>query len=83
MPPIWASGGCGGWRAGEVGVDLAGDVALEAAQDVELGQALFGPPLGISPSRWVAGHMDQGDAPQGMVGVAVAAPVESVAVGAT
>jgi hypothetical protein len=39
-----------------VGVDLAGDVALEAAQDVELGQALVGPPLDISPGRRVAVH---------------------------
>ena len=70
-------------RAGEVLVDLAGDVALEAAQDVELGQALLGPALDIGPSGWVAVHADQGDAPQGVVGVAVAAAIQPVAVGAT
>ena len=63
-------------------VDLAGDVALETAQDVQLGQALFGPPINIGPGRCVAVHTDQGDAPQGVVGAAVAAPVEPVAVGA-
>jgi hypothetical protein len=63
-------------------VDLAGDVALEAAQDVELGQALLGAPFHVGPGRWVAAHPDQGDAPQGVVGLAVAAAVESVAVGA-
>ena len=63
-------------------VDLAGDVALETAHDVELGQPLFGPPLDIGSGRWVAAHPDQGNAPQGVVGLAVTAAVESVAVGA-
>ena len=75
MPPISGKG---------VGVvlDLAGDVALQPAHDVELGQALVGPLLDIDPGRWVAVHADQGDAPQGMVGSAVAAAMASVAVGA-
>jgi len=72
----------GGWWACEVVVDLAGDVALQPAHDVELGQALVGPLLDIDPGRWVAVHADQGDAPQGMVGSAVAAAIASVAVGA-
>ena len=48
-------------------------------------EALFGPPLDIGPGLWMAVHADQGDAPQGVVGVvvgvAVAAPIEPVAVG--
>ena len=63
-------------------VDLAGDVAFQTAQDVELGQALLGPPLHIGPGLRVAAHPDQGDPPQGVVGVAVAAAVQPVAVGA-
>ena len=62
-------------------VDLAGDVALQTAHDVELGQALVGPPLHIGPGRRVAAHPDQGDPPQGVVGVAVAAAIQPVAVG--
>ena len=69
-------------RAYEVVVDLTGDVTLQAAHDVELGQALVGPPRDIGPGRRVTAHADQGDAPQGMVGSAVAAAVEAVAVGA-
>ena len=64
-------------------VDLAGDVALQTAHDVELGQALFGPALDIGPGRRVAAHADQGNPPQGVVGSAVAATVQPVAVGAT
>ena len=71
-----------GWGACELVVDLAGDVALQAAHDVQLGEALFGPPLHISPGRWVAAHADQGDAPQGVVGPAVTAAIQPVAVGA-
>jgi hypothetical protein len=63
-------------------VDLPGDIALQTPHDVELGQALVGPPLDIGPGWWVAVHGDQGDAPQGVVGLAVAAAVEAVAVGA-
>ena len=69
-------------EACEVVVDLAGDVALQTAHDVELGQALFGAPLHIGPGWWVTVHADQGDAPQGVVGLTVAATVEAVAVGA-
>jgi hypothetical protein len=41
-----------------------------------------GPPLDVGPGRWVAVHPDQGDAPQGVVGPAVTAAVQLVAVGA-
>ena len=75
---FWASGRRDGWWVGEVVVDLAGDVALQTAHDVELGQALFGAPLDIGPGRWVAAHADQGDAPQGVVGSAVPAAVDSL-----
>jgi hypothetical protein len=51
--------------------------------DVELGQTLFGAPLDIGSGRWVAAHPDQGDLPQGVVGPAVAAAIQPVAVGAT
>jgi hypothetical protein len=43
---------------------------------------LLGAALDVGLGGWVAVHADQGDAPQGVVGVAVAAPVEPVAVGA-
>jgi hypothetical protein len=61
-------------------VDLAGDGALAAAQDVELGQPLLGVPLHRELGGLMAGHVDQGDAPHGMVGVAIP-PVEPVTVG--
>ena len=64
-------------------VDLAGDVAFQTAQDVELGQALLGPPLDLGPGRWMATHADQGDPPQRVVGMAVAAAIQPVTVGAT
>ena len=62
-------------------VDLSGDVALETAHDVELGQALLGAPLHIGLGGLMAGHADQGDAPQGMVGESIATPVEAVTIG--
>ncbi len=62
----------------EVVVDLSGDVALETAHDVELGQALSGAPLHMGLCGLMAVHADQGDAPQGMVGVPIATPVEAV-----
>jgi hypothetical protein len=61
---------------------LAGDVALEAAQDLFLGSA-YGDPAGdVVLGGLVAVHADEGDAPQGAVGVAVAAVVQPVPVGA-
>jgi hypothetical protein len=54
----------------------------EAAHDLALGQALVGAPFDLGPGRWVAAHADQGDAPQGVVGLAVAATIPPVAVGA-
>ena len=65
----------------EVVVDLSGDGALETAHDVELGQALVGAPLHIDLGGLMAVHTDQGDAPQGMVGVAIATPVKAVTIG--
>jgi hypothetical protein len=70
--------GTGRATAQQAGKGLAGDVTLEVAQDL-----YFGPPLGgasgyIVLSGLVAVHADQGDAPQGAVGVAVAAGAQPV-----
>ena len=71
MTLLVLAGGWGVWLVEEVVVDLAGDGALAAAQDVELGQPLLGVPLHRELGGLMAGHVDQGDAPQGMVGVAI------------
>jgi hypothetical protein len=53
-------------------MDLAGDVSLEAAQDLFLGPGFGGPAGEVVLGGLVAVHADQGDAPQGAVGVAIA-----------
>jgi len=72
------SGRHGRW-CGDQPVDLAGDVALQAAHDLPVGLALGASPGRVSLSGGVAGEADHDDAPQGVVGLSVAAPVEPVA----
>jgi len=63
-----------------MGEDFAGDVALEAAHDLGLGLALGSAASHVVPGGLVAAHADQGDAPQGAVGLPVAAAVQPVPV---
>src|SRR5215469_18037847 len=71
--PWWVVAGCDGGHRGEVGVGLAGYVALETAQDLGLGLAFGGAAGYVVLSGLLAVHPDQGDPPQGAVGVAVPA----------
>jgi hypothetical protein len=72
-PGSWGLGGA------EVAVDLAGDVALQAADDLVLRQAFGGAPLDVGARRRVSAHPGEHDPPQRVVGLAVAARVESPA----
>ena len=73
MPLLGSSSGCFLW---EIGVKLAGDVALEAAHDFAFGQALFESPFDVATGLGVAGHAGHDDAPEGYVGLPVAAAVQ-------
>jgi hypothetical protein len=61
--------------------DLAGDITLEAPHDLSLGLAFGGAAGDVVLGRLVAAHADQGDAPQGAVGLPIAAAVQPVPVG--
>src|SRR5687768_18596693 len=83
-----SGGGAGGAEVARVGdgvwvgdqpVDLACDVALEAADGLALALALASSALGVGAGVRVAGETDHGDAPEGVVGLAIAALVEPVA----
>src|SRR3954454_8240439 len=63
-------------------VDLARDVALEAADDLGLGLAFGGAPRGVGARAFAAAQAADRDHVQRAVGVAAAAVVEAVAVGA-
>src|ERR1700760_2773541 len=78
----WVSRGRGAGRYGlpvepgsirhgceQVGKDLAGDIELEAAHDLGFGLALGGAAGDVVPGLLVTAHADQGDAPQGTVGL--------------
>jgi hypothetical protein len=78
----FAPGRRGGWpwcvvaglccgQLGEVGVGFAGEIAFEAAEDFGLGLAFGGAAGDVVLGGLVAVHPDQGDPPQGAVGVAV------------
>jgi hypothetical protein len=54
-------------------------LSLEAADDLALGESFFGAPLDVVTSARVGDHADHDDAPQGLVGPAVAAAVEALA----
>ncbi len=71
-------------RIGEDIEDLASDVAFQASQDLAVGFTLFAPAAHVGRGRRVVvGQADHGDAPQGVVGLAIAAAVESVTDGLT
>ena len=72
-------GGLG--RVGEEPVDLACDVAFEAADDLAAGFAVGASALGVVDGALVDAQQGDGDAPQGVVGLAVVAAVEAVAHG--
>ena len=65
----------------ECGIEFACDVAFEAADDFALCQALASAAGHVVAGGLVAGEPDDDDAPEGVVGVSVAAAVEAVAVG--
>jgi hypothetical protein len=67
-----------GWRLEEE-VDLAGDVALAAADDLELGVALGDAAGDVVLGALVDAHAGDHDQVQRRVGVAVAAPMQPVA----
>ena len=60
--------------------DVAGDVAFQAAHDLFLGHALGGSPFDVGAGDRVALHPVEHDGEQGVVGAAVAAPVEAMPV---
>src|SRR4051794_28943190 len=59
-------------------VELAGDVALEAADGFGFGLAFGAAPLEIATSRGIVGEAGDHDAPEGAVGLTVAAAAESM-----
>ena len=63
-------------------VDLAGDVAFQASDDLGFGESFLGAALGVGAASWVVAEPVEHDDVEGVVGVAVAASVESVSVGA-
>ena len=69
-----------GW-VGEQVVDLAGDVAFQAADDLPAVFAFCLSFLGVGDGGLVVTHAGDGDPPQGIVGLAVAAPIKTVAYG--
>jgi len=62
----------------QVREDLAGDIPLEAPHDLSLGLAFGGAAGDVVLGRLVAAHADQGDAPQGAVGLPIAAAGQPV-----
>src|SRR5450755_84901 len=83
--PIRGSGRpreCASARGGaKAGVGLAGDVTLEAADDLRLGLTFGCAAFDVGAGGRVGAHAGEDDAPQGVVGLAVAARVEPVADG--
>ena len=69
----------GGLGVGEQPVDLACDVAFEAADGLAAGAALGAAARGVVDALLMDAQPHHGDAPQGLVGLAVAAAVEPVA----
>ena len=63
-------------------VDLAGDVAFQASDDLGFGESFLGAALGVGAASGVVAEAVEHDDVEGVVGVAVAASVESVSVGA-
>ena len=69
------------WWVGEQVVDLSGDVPFQAADDFATGFALGPAFLGVVDGAGVVEHAVGGYSPEGVVGLAVPAPVESVPYG--
>src|ERR1700682_6733268 len=69
----------GRWGVCEEGVELSGHVALEAADDLSLGESFLGAALDVVTGAGVGDHAHHHDAPERLVGSAVAATVESFA----
>ena len=69
--------GCVRW-VGEQLVDLSGDVTFEAADDLATVFAFCLSFLDIGDGWLVAAHAGGGDPPEGLVGLAVPAAVETV-----
>src|SRR4029077_5994403 len=67
-------------KGDESRVDLAGDVALEAPDDLPSQEPLGGSPSHVLLGARVAGEPDHDDPPERIVGDAVAAVVEAMAV---
>ena len=61
--------------------DLTCDVALEAADDLLLGEALGGSAGHVVPGRVMPPEATDDDAPEGVVGLPVAAAVEPMTAG--
>ena len=67
------------WSVGrEVGVELAGDVALQAAHDLAGGASFGEATRDVFAGAFVVAHAGEHDAPERMVGLAVATRVESM-----
>jgi hypothetical protein len=77
----WVRGpGFRSWSWYEDVVDLAGDVAFQASDDLGFGESFLGSALGVDAASWVVAEAVEHDDVEGVVGVAVAASVESVSV---
>ena len=59
-------------------VDAASRVALEAAHDLRFRKSFSSPTSDVGACGWIPAHADEQDAPEGVVSLAVAAPVQSV-----
>ena len=66
----------------EDAVDFAGDVAFQASDDLGFGESFLGAAFGVGAASWVVAEAVEHDDVEGVVGVAVAASVESVSVDA-
>ena len=65
----------------ELSIDLPCHIALEASDDLRLGHALLGASSHVVLGRRIGGETHDDDAPEGAVGMTVAATVEPVATG--
>ena len=64
----------------EVRVELAGDVTFEDAHDLAYGSTFGETACDVFAGAFIAAHAGEHDAPQGMVGLAVPAGVQTVTV---
>ena len=71
----------GWWWVGEQVVDLSGDVSFQAADDLSAGFAFGLAFLDVCDGGRVVAHTNRCDAPECVVGLAVAAAVEPVSYG--